>query len=47
MFHQFLIVPMFSALTDPADNRAPLASLPLCHPHLCKTVTSTLQTTTM
>lgn len=35
MFNQFLIVPMFSALTDPADNRAPLAALPLCHPHLC------------
>lgn len=33
--------------SDPAGHRAPLAALPLCHPHLCSPIPPTLQTTPM
>lgn len=38
--------PTFSR-ADTADHRAPLATLPLCHPHLCSSFTPTLQTEPM
>lgn len=42
-FDASVTAPMFSSLADPADHRAPLAALPLRHPHLRASVTPSLQ----
>jgi len=46
-FDAQLTPPLFSSCADPADHWAPLATLPLCHPHICSSFKPFLQTRPM